>query len=391
MAQDNLPFIIAGGGIGGLGTALALGLKGFPVHVLEQATEFKEIGAGIQLGPNVFTPFKKLGIRERVLQDVAIPTGLEMRDALNGELITRMPLGDDLTRRFGDTYAVIHRADLHGIILEACEQLPNLTLETNARVVDYADKGDEVVVSMEDGRQIRGRAMIGGDGMWSKTRQKIVGDGKPRVSGHIAYRAVLKREDVPADLWNPDVVLWAGPRTHLVHYPLRRGELYNLVAVFHSDHYSEGWDQAGDPALLHAHFQGQVPSVLRMLEKIETWKMWVLCDREPVKNWTEGRATLIGDAAHPMLQYLAQGACMALEDAVCLADCVEAKPDDVHGAFLDYQNARYLRTARVQLMARVYGEAYHARGPIAELRNNMLRSRTPEQAIEGIAWLYGGG
>jgi 2-polyprenyl-6-methoxyphenol hydroxylase-like FAD-dependent oxidoreductase len=388
---DNLPFIIAGGGIGGLGTALALGQKGFPVHVLEQATEFKEIGAGIQLGPNVFTPFKKLGLRDRVLQDVAIPTGLEMRDALTGDLITRMPLGDDLTRRFGDTYAVIHRADLHGIIYDACRALPNIKLETNARVIDYADKGDEVVVSMEDGRQIRGRAMIGGDGMWSKTRQKIVADGKPRVSGHIAYRAVLKREDVPADLWNPDVVLWAGPRTHLVHYPLRRGELYNLVAVFHSDHYAEGWDQAGDPALLHAHFQGQVPAVLRMLEKIETWKMWVLCDREPVKNWTQGRATLIGDAAHPMLQYLAQGACMALEDAVCLAEKVEAKPDDVHGAFMDYQNARYLRTARVQLMARVYGEAYHARGPIAELRNNMLKARTPEQAIEGIAWLYGGG
>ncbi len=392
MAQaDTLPFIIAGGGIGGLGTALALGLKGFPVHVLEQATEFKEIGAGIQLGPNVFTPFKKLGLRDRILEDVAIPTGLEMRDALTGDLITRMPLGDDLTRRFGDTYAVIHRADLHGIILEACQKLPNLTLETNARVLDYDDKGDEVVVSMEDGRQIRGRAMIGGDGMWSKTRQKIVGDGKPRVSGHIAYRAVLKREDVPADLWNPDVVLWAGPRTHLVHYPLRRGELYNLVAVFHSDHYVEGWDQAGDPALLHAHFQGQVPSVLRMLEKIETWKMWVLCDREPVKNWTQGRVTLIGDSAHPMLQYLAQGACMALEDAVCLAEKVEAKPDDVHGAFMDYQEARYLRTARVQLMARVHGEAYHARGPIAELRNTMLKSRTPEQAIEGIAWLYGGG
>jgi salicylate hydroxylase len=218
-----------------------------------------------------------------------------------------------------------------------------------------------------------------------------VGDGKPRVSGHIAYRAVLKREDVPADLWNPDVVLWAGPRTHLVHYPLRRGELYNLVAVFHSDHYVEGWDQAGDPALLHAHFKGQVPQVLRMLEKIDVWKMWVLCDREPVKDWSKGRATLIGDAAHPMLQYLAQGACMALEDAVCLAEKIEAKPDDIPAALLDYQNARYLRTSRVQLMARVYGEAYHARGPIAELRNNMLRARTPEQAIEGIAWLYGGG
>jgi len=392
MAQaETRPFIIAGGGIGGLGAALALAQKGFPVHVLEQATEFKEIGAGIQLGPNVFTPFKKLGLRERILEDVSIPTGLEMRDALTGDLVTRMPLGEDLRKRFGDTYAVIHRADLHAIILEACRKQNNITLETNARVRDFDDKGDGVVVSMEDGRNVSGRAMIGGDGMWSKTRQKIVGDGKPRVSGHIAYRAVLKRDEVPADLWKPDVVLWAGPRTHLVHYPLRRDELYNLVAVFHSDHYSEGWDQAGDPALLHKHFEGQVPQVLRMLEKIDTWKMWVLCDREPVKNWSKGNVTLIGDAAHPMLQYLAQGACMALEDAVCLAEKVEAKPDDVPCAFLDYQNARYLRTARVQMMARVYGEFYHARGPAAELRDMFLKGRTPEQAIEGIAWLYGGG
>ncbi len=392
MAQaDNKPFIIVGGGIGGLGAALGLAQKGFAVHVLEQASDFKEIGAGIQLGPNVFTPFKKLGLRDRILQDVAIPTGLEMRDALTGDLITRMPLGDDLTRRFGDTYAVIHRADLHAIILDACRAQKNITLETQARVLDFEDKGGEVIVTMEDGRIITGCAMIGADGLWSKTRQKIVGDGKPRVSGHIAYRAVLKREDVPEDLWKPDVVLWAGPRTHLVHYPLRRGELYNLVAVFHSDHYSEGWDQAGDPALLHAHFKGQVPQVLRMLEKIDVWKMWVLCDREPVKNWSQGRATLIGDAAHPMLQYLAQGACMALEDAVCLAEKIEAKPDDIPAALLDYQNARYLRTARVQLMARVYGDVYHARGPIAELRDNMLKGRTPEQAIEGIAWLYGGG
>lgn len=388
---DNKPFIIVGGGIGGLGVALGLAQKGFPVHVLEQAAEFKEIGAGIQLGPNVFTPFKKLGLRDRILQDVAIPTGLEMRDALTGELVTRMPLGEDLRQRFGDTYAVIHRADLHAIILDACRAQKNITLETQARVADFEDKGDEIVVTMDGGRQIIGRAMIGADGLWSKTRQKIVGDGKPRVSGHIAYRAVLKREDVPDDLWKPDVVLWAGPRTHLVHYPLRRGELYNLVVVFHSDHYVEGWDQAGDPSLLHQHFKGQVPQVLRMLEKIDVWKMWVLCDREPVKDWSKGRATLIGDAAHPMLQYLAQGACMALEDAVCLVEKVEAKPDDIPAALLDYQNARYLRTARVQIMARIYGEFYHARGPAAELRDNMLRGRTPQQAIEGIAWLYGGG
>ena len=163
--------------------------------------------------------------------------------------------------------------------------------------------------------------------MWSKIRERIVGDGKPRVSGHIAYRAVLKREEVPEDLWRPDVVLWAGPRTHFVHYPLRRGELYNLVAVFHSDRYEEGWNEEGSADLLWQHFKGQRPEVLRMLERIETWRMWVLCDREPVKNWSQGRVTLLGDAAHPMLQYLAQGACMATEDAVVLAEKAAASPE----------------------------------------------------------------
>jgi salicylate hydroxylase len=226
--------------------------------------------------------------------------------------------------------------------------------------------------------------------MWSKIRGKIVGDGPPRVSGHIAYRAVLKREEVPEDLWRPDVVLWAGPRTHFVHYPLRRGTLYNLVAVFHSDRYVEGWNTQGDPEELWKHFRGQRPEVTRMLERIETWRMWVLCDREPVKDWSKGRVTLLGDAAHPMLQYLAQGACMASEDAVVLSEKVAAKPYDIPGAFVDYQQERYLRTGRVQIMARVYGEFYHARGVAAELRYLALNSRTPQQAQDSIAWLYGG-
>jgi salicylate hydroxylase len=226
--------------------------------------------------------------------------------------------------------------------------------------------------------------------MWSKVRDKVVGDGKPRVSGHIAYRAVLRREDVPDDLWSPDVMLWAGPKTHFVHYPLRRGTLYNLVAVFHSDRYVEGWNAEGAKDELFARFAGQRPEVLRLLERIETWRMWVLCDREPVKDWSQGRVTLLGDAAHPMLQYLAQGACMATEDAVCLAEKVEATPDDIPGAFKAYQQQRYLRTGRVQIMARVYGEFYHARGVAAELRYMALHGRTAEQSYDGMAWLYDG-
>ena len=393
MAKSNgqdLPFLVAGGGIGGLVTAYALASKGFPVRVFEQAPEFKELGAGIQLGPNVFRALERIGLKADMLSDAWKPDKLQMRDALTAEEITTVPLGDQLVARFKQPYAVTHRADIHGVFLRACQGSNLVSLENGRRVDDFTDHGDGVTVELEGGEEARGRALIACDGMWSKVRDKVVGDGKPLVSGHIAYRAVLTREEVPEDLWRPDVILWAGPRTHLVHYPLRRGEIYNLVAVFHSNRYVEGWNAEADARELWAHFEGQHPEVLRMLERIETWRMWVLCDREPVKEWSKGRVTLLGDAAHPMLQYLAQGACMATEDAVWLADKASENPDDLPAAFRAYVQERYLRTARVQIMARVYGDFYHARGPAAELRNQMLGPRTPEEAYEGMSWLYSG-
>jgi salicylate hydroxylase len=386
---QKLPFLVAGGGIGGLVTAYALALKGFPVRVLEQSDSFREIGAGIQLGPNIFMALDKIGLKDAILADSWVPPSQEMRDALTGKLITEVPLNEEIIKRYGQPYAVTHRHDIHGTFLRACQGNNLITLETDREVVDFEDDGKTVTVILKNGERIQGRALIGCDGLWSKIRGKIVGDGKPRVSGHIAYRAVLKKEDVPADLWQPGIILWAGPRTHFVHYPLRRGELYNLVAVFHSDKYVEGWNTEGDKQLLFDHFAGQRPEVLRMLERIETWRYWVLCDREPIKDWSKGRVTLLGDAAHPMLQYLAQGACQATEDAVWLAEKVAAQPDDLPAAFEAYQQQRYLRTARVQIMARIYGEFYHARGPAAELRDMMLSARTPEQSLEGVAWLYG--
>ncbi|HZP76988.1 MAG TPA: 3-hydroxybenzoate 6-monooxygenase [Pseudolabrys sp.] len=393
MARTNgeLPFLIVGGGIGGLATAYSLAHAGFPVRVLEQSPEFREVGAGIQLGPNIFRVLERIGLKDAVLADAHRPPGMEMRDALTGKLITSIALNaPGFHERFGQPYAVTHRADIHGAFLKACQGSNLITLENNRHVEGYEDHGDRVSVALQGGERVEGRALIACDGMWSKVREEIVGDGKPRVSGHIAYRAVLKRSEVPDDLWRPDVVLWAGPRTHFVHYPLRRAELYNLVAVFHSDHYEEGWNAEGSTELLWKHFKGERPEVLRLLERIETWRMWVLCDREPVKNWTKGRVTLLGDAAHPMLQYLAQGACMATEDAVILAECVAKKPDDPNAAFLAYQQERYLRTARVQIMAAVYGQFYHARGPTAELRDQMLSDRSPEQSYDSMAWLYGG-
>lgn len=393
MARTNghdLPFLVAGGGIGGLVTAYALASKGFPVRVFEQAPEFKELGAGIQLGPNIFRALERIGLKLEMLDDAWIPGLLQMRDALTGEEITTVPLGDSFIDRFKQPYAVTHRADIHNVYLKACEGSNLISLENSRRVDDFIDRGDRVTIRLEGGEEAEGRALIGCDGMWSKVREKVVGDGAPRVSGHIAYRAVLKREEVPDELWRPDVMLWAGPKTHFVHYPLRRGQLYNLVAVFHSDRYVEGWNAEGAKDELFARFAGQRPEVLRLLERIETWRMWVLCDREPIKEWSKGRVTLLGDAAHPMLQYLAQGACMATEDAVCLAEKVAATPDDVPGAFHAYQQQRYLRTGRVQIMARVYGEFYHARGVAAELRYAALHGRNAQDSYDGMAWLYDG-
>ncbi|HEX3709026.1 MAG TPA: 3-hydroxybenzoate 6-monooxygenase [Pseudolabrys sp.] len=385
------PFLISGGGIGGLVTAYALAQAGFPVRVFEQSAEFREVGAGIQLGPNIFRALEKIGLKTEILADAHRPPAQEMRDALTGKLITHIPLGDEFSARFGNQpYAVTHRADIHGTFLKACQSSNLITLENARRVDGYEDHGGHVTVTLDNGERVEGRALVACDGMWSKIRERIVGDGSPRVSGHIAYRAVLRRDEVPEDLWRPDVVLWAGPRTHFVHYPLRRAELYNLVAVFHSDHYEEGWNATGAKDVMWQHFKMQVPQVTRLLERIDTWRMWVLCDREPVKNWSKGRVVLLGDAAHPMLQYLAQGACMATEDAVVLAEKVAAQPDDLPAAFRAYEQARYLRTARTQVMARVYGEFYHARGVTAELRDMAVGGRSTEQTYDGIAWLYGG-
>ena len=384
------PVLIAGGGIGGLAAALALGRKGVPVRVLEQATTFGEIGAGIQLGPNVFQMFDVLGVTAAIHHMAVFPDALVMRDGVSGDEVTCIPLGTAFRERFGNPYAVIHRGDLHQVLLDACRQLPIITLSVKQKVAGFSGNGEGVTAEMADGSRLAGCALIGADGLWSAVRAQLVGDGKPRVSGHIAYRAVLPIAEVPAPLrWNT-VVLWAGPKTHLVQYPLRRGELFNLVAVFHSSRYEEGWNAYGDPDELHERFGAARPEVKLLLSKINAWKMWVLCDREPVKDWSEGPVTLLGDAAHPMLQYLAQGANMAIEDAVTLADLVERTEGDFAAAFQAYQEARYLRTARVQLTARFYGDVYHAAGATRDLRNSLLHGRDPQKAYEGMAWLYDG-
>jgi salicylate hydroxylase len=248
--------------------------------------------------------------------------------------------------------------------------------------------GVGVFVNVAGQDSLHAAALVGADGLWSQTRQTIIGDGAPRVSGHIAYRAVLPIAAIEERFRQDAMILWAGPRNHLVQYPLRGGELFNLVAVFHSDRYVEGWDRQGDPDELRVRFAGNCPAVRELLEKVETWRMWVLCDREPARSWSRGPVVLVGDAAHPMLQYLAQGAGMSLEDAVALAGCVQAEPTNLEAAFRQFTDARYLRTARCQVMARIYGGFYHAEGVTRELRNGFLAGRDMQASYESLSWLY---
>jgi len=385
-----LNLIIAGGGIGGLAAAYVLGRAGHRVTVLEQASSFGEIGAGIQLVPNIFKMFEYLGLTKAVNRVAFFPPGLGMNDVRTGEKVIRVPLGNTAFGAYGYPYGVIYRVDMHDVFLHACKALPTVTLLTSSKVESFEQDGSGVRARLANGETLQGDALIGADGLWSRIREAVVGDGKPRVSGHIAYRAVLKREDVPQHLWSDDVLLWGGEKTHLVHYPLRRGELFNLVAVFHSNKYDEGWNTFGDTAELNERFSQAVPQVKELLGKIQTWKMWVLCDREPVKNWSKGRVTLLGDAAHPMLQYLAQGAGQAIEDAVVLGEALRSTNGDVESAFQKYQQARYLRTGRVQLTARFYGDIYHASGVQRELRNQLFQSGKESAGFAGLKWMYDG-
>ena len=268
--------------------------------------------------------FEVLGLIEPISALAVFPNNLIMMDSITGQEVTRIPLGDTFRKKFHHPYALIHRADLHKVLLEACQKSDLIALDAVAESRQGRGDGRRRHGAHRERQGVSRRALIGADGLWSTIRQMVVGDGKPKVAGHITYRAVLPTSEMPEQSRWRDMVLWAGEKVHLVHYPLRTGELFNLVAVFHSNRYEEGWDSYGDPAELHERFAKTCEPVRTLLNKIESWRMWVLCDRPPIKDWSRGRITLLGDAAHPMLQYLAQGAGMSIEDAVCLADKVVA-------------------------------------------------------------------
>ena len=365
----SLPVLIAGGGIGGLAAALALTRQGLDVKVLEQAPELGEIGAGVQLGPNGFAAFDALGIGATARAHAVYTDEMVMMDALDETVVGRIPVGAAFRQRFGNPYAVIHRADMQGSLLAAARASGRIEVLTSTQVVqvdhDNTDTdADSVTVIDARGGRHRGAALIGADGVKSAVRAQYVGDAA-RVSGHVVYRAVVDRCDFPLDLqWNA-ASIWVGPNCHLVHYPLRGGEQYNVVVTFHSRHAEEWSVTEGSAQEVLSYFEGICPRARQLIELPKSWKRWATADREPIGNWTFGpgqRTTLLGDAAHPTLQYLAQGACMALEDAVTLGEALRVHPNHFAAAFALYQRSRIARTARVVLSAREMGRIFHAKG-----------------------------
>lgn len=386
--RHRIPFLMIGGGLGGMTTALALARKGYPVHVIEKAHEFGEIGAGIQIAPNGSRALDELGVLDETRSYAVYPQRLLIVDALSNNTLTILDFGENFRRAYRYPYFVMHRNDLHTILLHACQQSDTITLETNREVISIEDLGDGARVTCADGATYECSALIGADGLWSTVRNYVIGDGDPVCVEFVAYRGAIPMEEVIESAGLDTIRYWIGPNLHLIQYPLRGGKLYNQVAVFKSDRYRPDSDDWGDEEELAAHFARTHESVKRALTRVKRDRRWPLFDRVPTDNWTRNSIVLLGDAAHPMLQHIAQGACQALEDAVCLAKAVASNPGDVKAAFHAYQEERIPRTARVQRSARLFGDIIHSDGLTALLRNEIFAGRTPDDFMY-TDWFYG--
>lgn len=386
------PVIVCGGGIGGLAAALALTKQGFSVLVLEQADEIGEIGAGVQFGPNAFAALDALGVGERGRARAVYTDNMAMYDAVDESLVGEILTGKEFIDYFGNPYAVCHRADVHLSLYEGALETDRIEVKTATTVERVEQNAQGVTVIDVQGNRYEGLAVIGADGIKSAIREQFVGD-KPRVSGHVVYRAVVDKKDFPGDLqWN-SASIWVGPNCHLVHYPLRGGEQFNVVVTFHSRQKEEWSVTTGSYAEVETYFQGISPKARQLIELPKSWKRWATADRDPIAQWTFGNVTLLGDAAHATLQYLAQGACMAIEDAVTLGEALKVC-DTVHNldfakAFDLYQRSRITRTARIVLGSREMGRIYHASGVERLVRNSLWEGRTQQEFYHACQWLYG--
>jgi 3-hydroxybenzoate 6-monooxygenase len=379
--------VIVGGGIGGMAAALAIARTGLPVRLLEKAAQFSEVGAGLQVGPNAVRVLHQLGLLDQIEALASFPEQAVIGDAVTGEVLTRMDLQGPMVSRFGYPYLVLHRNDVLTVLLDACRAEPGVTLETGRTIERVVDEGPRMRVVLADGNELTAALVVGADGLNSTVRSLIQLD-EPVFSGYIAYRGTAPVDEIPNAERSDDVRLWIGPGIHLMQYPVRGGELYNQVAVFKSARYAAGRDDWGTPAELQERFAVANASVRAAIPKLATMRSYPNYDKEPLESFVAGRAVLIGDAAHPMLQYLGQGACQALEDGFVLANLLGGSVADPSAALAEYDALRVPRTTRCQRVARPWGESWHSEDQIqVAYRNLYFRSRASDDYSD-VAWLY---
>jgi len=383
--------IIAGAGIGGLTAALLLARSGFRVVILEQARRLEETGAGIQLSPNATRILVAAGLRERLSADAAIPSAIAIKTAA-GSNLTRIPLGATAEQRYGAPYWSIHRADLQGALVEAVRANPDITLRLDATVEDFVTHANGLTVAYRYGAaatQDTGVALICADGLWSALRARL-GQPAPRFAQRTAWRALLPASAVEEEFRTDEVQLWLGRNAHLVHYPVKSGTLINVVAIV-TDRWAEpGWNAEGSRDELLSHYSrwNWAEPVRRFLAQPNRWLKWALYDLPPLSHWSDGPVTLLGDAAHAMLPFLAQGAAMAIEDAAVLAACMARESHDPAAALRRYEHARRRRTSRVQRAARSNGRVYHQAAGEALARNLFLRFAGGKMLLRRYNWIY---
>jgi len=397
--------LIAGGGIGGLSAALACARAGARVSLYERAAAFSEVGAGIQLGPNAMRVLYDWGLQAALAQMVALPEQLQVRSAVSGAVLGCLRLGETAQQRYGAPYATIHRADLHTLLLQQLRQRGDVQLNTGSAVVGVAQTDAGVCLQLVDEPCVSGDLLVAADGGWSLLRQQLLGDGTPLPTGHLAYRAMVQQSALSAALRSQQVTAWLGPKLHVVQYPVRRGAWLNVVVIVHGQAQGDmsHWDHSANAADLQRALAATCASLRDLVDAIGQWRLWPLSIRPPMTGAHQqavARVALLGDAAHPMLPYLAQGAAMAIEDAATLARVLAAggllragsaaaAPADVPAMLRDYAARRWQRNARVQARAIRNGVIFHAEGLLRLGRD--LAMRVAGERLLDQAWLYAGG